>query len=149
MLNVQNGFRKGRSVDISISNLMKYVVEGIDSYEFGLTVFLDFKKAFDLVNHKILLDKLKYYGIRGVAQDLFRSYLMDRISFVSVDNCNSAESTINIGVPQGSTLGPLLFLVYINDIVNSSSILKFNLFADDTSLYFSHKNIPTLYDKIN
>ena len=149
LTNMQNGFRKGRNVDISISNLMKNVVEGIDKNEFGLAVFLDFKKAFDLVDHQILLEKLKFYGIRGTALDLFRSYLQNRISFVSLDNVNSVESNINIGVPQGSTLGPLLFLVFINDIINSSSKLRFNLFADDTSLYLSHKNISDLYRTVN
>ena len=145
----QSGFRKGYSVNVSIARLLKNVVEGIDSGNFGLCVFLDLKKAFDLVNHNILLKKLHFYGIRGIANNLIKSYLSNRSSFVSLNGVDSRLSEISIGVPQGSTLGPLLFLVYINDIVNSSHLFKFNLFADDTSIFYMDKNLTTLYSTVN
>ena len=145
----QSGFRKKFSVDTSITNLLKNIIHGIDRNNFGLCVFLDLKKAFDLVDHEILLSKLSFYGIRGIANDLFRSYLLNRVSYVSLDNFESECVETNLGVPQGSILGPFLFLIYINDIVNSSTRLKFNLFADDTSLYFTHENLHSLYNIVN
>ena len=104
------------------------------------SVFLDFSKAFDTVNHDILLNKLEYYGIRGVALDLFKSYLQNRPQMVKVGGITSNPMTVKCGVPQGSVLGPILLLIYINDIHKlSSEILKFHLFADDTYFLFSQR----------
>ena len=100
-------------------------------------IFLDFAKAFDTVNHRILVDKLKYYGVHGKTLELFDSYLSDRTQVVEVNGHISDKGLIKHGVPQGSILGPLLFLLYINDISQSSDILKFFLFADDTTVYYS------------
>ena len=97
-------------------------------------IFLDFAKAFDTVNHNILVDKLKYYGVHGTTLKLFDSYLSNRTQIVEVNGQVSEKGTIKHGVPQGSILGPLLFLLYINDISQSSDILKFFLFADDTTV---------------
>ena len=100
-------------------------------------IFLDFAKAFDTVNHKILIEKLNYYGVQGKTPSLFESYLSNRTQVVEVNGRTSEKGLIKHGVPQGSILGPLLFLLYINDISKSSDILKFFLFADDTRVYYS------------
>ena len=107
-------------------------------------MFIDFSKAFDTVNHKILLAKLSKYGIRGQSLDWFVSYLTNRLQFVQVNNQKSSLLTMTCGVPQGSTLGPLLFLIYINDIVNCSSILSFRLFADDTNIFYANRDVKEL-----
>ena len=100
-------------------------------------VFLDFSKAFDIVNHKILLSKLESYGIRGLPLQLFTSYLTNRKQCTSLGNYLSSMQTVSCGVPQGSTLGPVLFLIYINDLPNSSEALMFRIFADDTNIFAS------------
>ena len=112
-------------------------------------IFLDLSKAFDTINHQILLYKLKTYGIRGTAYSWFENYLSNRSQYVSFKSNESAKLEIRCGVPQGSILGPLLFLIYINDIIRSSPILTYILFADDTNLFYSHKNINTLINTFN
>ena len=111
---------------------------------FGCGIFIDLKKAFDTVNHTILLTKLNHYGIRGVVLDWFKSYLSQREQFVNVNGHNSLSLPMTCGVPQGSALGPLLFLLYVNDLPNASSLLTFHLFADDSNIYFSSKNLSHL-----
>ena len=98
-------------------------------------LFLDFSKAFDTVNHGILLSKLYHYGVRGIPLKWFENYLYNRSQFVKIDNIKSSYETIICGIPQGSTLGPLLFLLYINDLPNCSNKLSFRIFADDTNLF--------------
>ena len=112
-------------------------------------MFIDLKKAFDTVNHDLLIDKLEYYGIRGIAQEWLKSYLKDRKQFVQIDECASTLLSVICGVPQGSILGPKLFILYINDICNASSILKFRLFADDTNVFYSGVDIQTLCECIS
>jgi hypothetical protein len=107
------------------------------------------KKAFDTVDHKILLKKMEFYGVRGLTNQWFSSYLINRKQFVSVGNAISEQKPITCGVPQGSVLGPLLFLLYINDFSFSATNLDFHLFADDSNLFYSHKNLQSLEKNLN
>ena len=104
-------------------------------------IFIDLSKAFDTVNHQILIEKLKHYGIRGNALEIFRSYLSNRKQYVNIDNCKSKTRPISLGVPQGSVLGPLFFLLFINDLPNCCPDGKVRLFADDTTILFHNNNI--------
>ena len=110
---------------------------------------MDLCKAFDTVDHSILLAKLEHYGIRGIANEWFRSYFSNRQQFVSINNSDSSTLHITGGVPHGSVLGPPLFLIYINDFINSSSIFDFHLFADDSNLFYSDKDLQHLEETIN
>ena len=100
-------------------------------------IFIDLEKAFDTVNHDLLIDKLYYYGFRGVSQQLIKSFLSERHQFVSIHRFDSLKLPITCGVPQGSTLGPLLFLLYINDLNFSIKSSTISHFADDTSILYA------------
>ena len=130
----QFGFRANKSTTHAILNLTQYLYKNLDSGELIFSIFLDFRKAFDSVNHQILISKLKSYGIRGVALDWFQSYLTTRKQYVHINNVISNLKPITYGVPQGSILGPLLFLLFINDITQCSNLFKFTLYADDSTL---------------
>ena len=136
----QFGFRKNHSTSLALIDLYEKVSLALDRNEHAVGVFLDLSKAFDTVDHNILLDKLEHYGICGVALDGVRSYLSNRLQFVQVNGQCSSPQTICCGVPQGSILGPLFFLLYINDLNNVSTVVELILFADDTNLFMSHKD---------
>ena len=145
----QFGFQSGMSTEYAVNALLNNIVETLENKEYGVCILLDFAKAFDTVNHNILISKLEHYGIRGVALNWLRSYLSNRMQCVEIGDAQSELEFIKCGVPQGSVLGPLLFLIYINDIVNASKIFKFILFADDTSLYYSCEDARTIEETVN
>ena len=145
----QFGFRKGHSTAEAITDITNTLRKAIDNNLYTCGVFLDFSKAFDTVNHMILLSKLDAYGIRGIPLKWFQSYLSDRKQYVELDGVKSPNQTMLCGVPQGSTLGPLLFLIYINDLPNSSEHLSFKIFADDTNVFASAKDLKTLEHLMN
>ena len=116
---------------------------------FSCGVFIDLKKAFDTVDHKILLHKLDHYGFRGVINKWFSSYLEGRTQTTRIGSFISKRENISCGVPQGSVLGPILFLIYVNDIQESSDKLKFFLFADDTNAVYPDKNLKYLESTVN
>ena len=109
-------------------------------------IFIDLSKAFDTVNHKILLGKLDHYGIRGNALDLLESYLSDRKQFVQIEKSKSRTRSVSCGVPQGSVLGPLLFLLFINDLPVSCPMGKVRIFADDTTIFFHSDSIENIIE---
>ena len=149
LCNSQFGFRQKHSTTHAILTLVEKITKSFERSSHTLGVFLDFSKAFDTINHDILLYKLQHYGIRGKALEWFRNYLTGRSQFVFVNGCKSSLKPVVCGVPQGSLLGPLLFVIYINDFYTSSKELSFILFADDSNLFFSHSDPLTLLSIVN
>ena len=137
----QHGFRKGRNTTGAINNLMEQLYENFNSSAITQGVFLDFSKAFDTINHQILIDKLPFYGLTFRATRVLESYLQNRKQFVMVNGHVSDMRKISVGVPQGSILGPLLFLIYINDLLKAAPILSYILYADDTNIFSTDPKI--------
>ncbi len=145
----QFGFRKKSSTAHSLMEITEKIKESIDKGNYGCGIFIDLKKAFDTVNHKILLTKLEHYGIRDNLLKWFETYLTDRKQYVFYNGVSSELLSMSCGVPQGSVLGPLLFLLYINDLPNISDKLDFFLFADDTNIYYESDNLLNLEKIVN
>ena len=142
--NCQFGFQKGLSTYMPLVLLQESVTKAFESGKTTVAIYLDLKKAFDTVDNDILIEKLKLYGFQSAVLNLISSYLTDRQQCVEYDGARSNFVNINVGVPQGSVLGPLLFLLYINDMPNVCKQAKFLLFADDTVVIFENKNINRL-----
>ena len=129
--------------------LLDKIVKALENGEFVVGIYLDFSKALDTVDHSILLVKLEYYGIRGIALDWFKSYLAGRKQYVTYNGTSSSTKVIKCGVPQGSILGPLLFLLYINDLPNVCKSTNPVLYAGDTNLFINGKNLMELQTTSN
>ena len=134
LFNSQHGFRQNHSTGTATIEFNDNILKHLDNNETPVSIFLDLTKAFDTLNHDILLYKLSCYGIHNTALDWFNSYLSQRYQYVEYLNCHSSKLPITTGVPQGSILGPLLFNIYINDINKASTVFDFELYADDTTL---------------
>ena len=146
----QYGFRRGHSTTHPIIQFLDKIYHGFNANitSFTLGIFLDLKKAFDTVDFPILIEKLKHYGIRGMSNLWFTNYRNGRQQYVVIDGVNSSLTSIKCGVPQGSVLGPLLFLIFINDLPAATDFHTI-LFADDTTFQLTGSNIPELYNKAN
>ena len=142
---VQLGFHRAHSIIHPIIDLITICFDAIEEKKFTNLTFLDIKKAFDTACHKKSLLKLHHYGIRGIANHLLKSYLTERKQSVSLNDITSTTLTIEYGVPQGSILGPLLFLIYINDLPNGSVITP-RFFADDTALIITSNSTRILQE---
>ena len=145
----QFGFRPKHSTYMAIAQLVDKINSAVEKNETTIGIFLDLSEAFDTIDHKILLYKLEHYGFRGVVLEWFKNYLSNRTQYVSYNNCKSSLRDIVCGVPQGSILGPLLFILYVNDITFTSNVLDFILFADDTTILYSHKDINSQVNVVN
>jgi len=145
----QFGFRKNRSTQLALVSFLDTITEALDNNHYVISLFLDLSKAFDTIDHHILLRKMHNLGIRGVALEYIKSYLTNRFQCVTIDGTSSDLRGVICGVPQGSILGPILFLIYINDLQYCSSLLKLLLFADDTTLLYSSKNLDSLMAVVN
>jgi len=144
----QSGFRTNHSTDTCLSYLNDKVLQGFDQGKITGMILIDLQKAFDTINHKVLLDKLVYMGFSDDAILWFKSYLSNRSFIVNVENEYSDPGELNCGVPQGSILGPLLFLLYVNDMPQAIRC-DLLLYADDSLLFFTHKNIDFINDQLN
>ncbi len=144
----QFGFRNKHSTSHAIIDLLNIIADAIENGDYTAAIFLDLKKAFDTVDHKILLKKLEHYGIKGTPLHLIKSYLSNRKQFVKIQNILSDYENVICGIPQGSILGPLLFILYINDLSQISNSVHFILFADDSNVVKTGPNLQQLSENL-
>ena len=129
------GLMSSHSTELAALRLVDDLTNEMDNFNVPINMYIDLSKAFDSLNHSILLNKLRHYGISGCSYELFCSYLSNGLQFVAFNGKMSTKLAISTGVPQGSVLGPLLFLIYINDLPMVSNIFTMLMYADDTTLY--------------
>ena len=149
IFNLQFGFREKHSTNHALIDLTENIRNALDNNLFAVGIFIDLQKAFDTVDHNILLNKLEHYGIRGITNKWFESYLTNRLQYVSINGTDSNVENMQFGVPQGSVLGPILFLMYINDLNNAIKFSTTRHFADDTNLLISNNNLKKLKKQLN
>ena len=144
----QNGFREGRSCHLALNRIIDYCKKNLDQKKHVIAVFLDLSKAFDTIDHELLLLKLVKYGFCDKAVILIRNYLEDRFSIVNFDGKASKKEQLHSGVPQGSILGPLLFIIFINDLCYLQTSSSKSLFADDSSLFQAGTNLHSIAESL-
>ena len=149
MFKFQSGFRKNYSTNTSLSHLSNQLLSQFENGKMTGMILIDLQKAFDTLDHKILCEKLQFLGFDSSSISWIKSYLTNRIFYISIDKDLSNPGTISCGVPQGSILGPLLFLIYINDLPGVIDKCDVRLYADDTALMFSDKNINNINKILN
>ena len=148
LYNLQSGFRSQHSTSFCLSYLTDKILTGFDSGLLTGMVLIDLQKAFDTINHTFLLNKMEHMGFSKQSIKWFRSYLSERTFIVSIEKSFSSEGNLNCGVPQGSILGPLLFLLYINDLKQASESLLL-LYADDSCIIYQRKDVQEIENKLN
>ena len=144
----QFGFREGHSTCDAVTSFLEKIYKNLNEKKTTIAVFIDLSKAFDTVPHDILTSKLSHYGIRDSALKWFKSYLADRGHYLKIENCSSEIDKVAFGVPQGSILGPILFLIYINDFSKCHDAISFN-YADDKAIIKSDTNTESLFEATN
>ena len=145
---LQFGFRENHSTALALTEALNEIYTNLNEGNFVLGVFLDLKKAFDTIDHSILIKKLQHYGFRGLVSNWFSSYLTDRKQNTVVNGHTLELGVVKTGVPQGSVLGPILFTIYVSDMPNATELLP-RLFADDTNIFVSGKDVDNLVEDTN
>ena len=145
----QSGFRTNHSTDLCLAQLIDFVATGMDKQMYTGMILVDLQKAFDTLDHGVLLEKMKYFGFRASVIKWFESYLSNRKFLVCIDNVFSEAGTLKYGVPQGSILGPLLFLLYVNDLPQLLSDAGSYLYADENCIFYQHEDVEKIENVLN